>query len=422
MRRGRLIRSFIFCAVTWANVRTLELRAQIDPAPTRAAVTIEGVATPFRATTTADSKGRFRFRKLPRGSYVVSVFVPGAGMTRRSVDVTPGRADPAGRVELTIPFSANTMSTPRPSRNRGTVSVSDLAIPTRAKHEFKEAQKRLMKQDVAGARRHLKQSVELAPRYTSAWNVLGAVESRAGDWAAAEACFRKALELRPGAVTTTLNLGGVLLYLGRARDAVEYNRLAVARAPDNALANYQLGMSYFMLRQDDEAVQYLNAAKNLDPATTRPHNCRCRRSICAGATASTRLPNSKTSWPCIRTRRMPRRFASNFSGSGVSNRRRFLEYSEAMRPIRLLLALVLAVCSLIAQGTPADDRIYDQVRMKLAADRDVNGGGIEVEVKNGVVTLQGKVHKEKQKQRAEHVAKKVKGVSSVVNNLKVEFP
>lgn len=119
---------------------------------------------------------------------------------------------------------------------------------------------------------------------------------------------------------------------------------------------------------------------------------------------------------------MPRRFASNFSGSGVSNRRRFLEYSEAMRPIRLLLALVLAVCSLIAQGTPADDRIYDQVRMKLAADRDVNGGGIEVEVKNGVVTLQGKVHKEKQKQRAEHVAKKVKGVSSVVNNLKVEFP
>jgi osmotically-inducible protein OsmY len=52
----------------------------------------------------------------------------------------------------------------------------------------------------------------------------------------------------------------------------------------------------------------------------------------------------------------------------------------------------------------------------------VNGGGIEVKVKNGVVTLEGTVHREKQKQRAEHVAKKVKGVTSVVNNLKVSFP
>ncbi len=100
----------------------------------------------------------------------------------------------------------------------------------------------------------------------------------------------------------------------------------------------------------------------------------------------------------------------------------FLEYSEAMRPLKLLLALIFAICLLQAQGTPGDDRIYDQVRMKLVTDRDVNGGGIEVVVKSGVVTLQGKVHKEKQKQRAEHLAKKVKGVTSVVNSLKVEFP
>jgi osmotically-inducible protein OsmY len=101
---------------------------------------------------------------------------------------------------------------------------------------------------------------------------------------------------------------------------------------------------------------------------------------------------------------------------------RFLEYSESMPLKKLLLVLVFAFCSLRAQGTPADDQLYDKVRMKLAADRDVNGGAIEVIVKNGVVTLQGKVHKDKQKQRAEHVAKKVKGVTSVVNNLKVEFP
>lgn len=89
---------------------------------------------------------------------------------------------------------------------------------------------------------------------------------------------------------------------------------------------------------------------------------------------------------------------------------------------KLMVVAALAAASLCAQGTPADDRIYDQVRLKLAGDRDVKGGGIDVVVKNGVVTLQGKVQKDRQKSRAERLAKKVKGVSSVVNNLKVELP
>jgi osmotically-inducible protein OsmY len=93
-----------------------------------------------------------------------------------------------------------------------------------------------------------------------------------------------------------------------------------------------------------------------------------------------------------------------------------------MRLKKLLLVSAFTLSSLLAQGTPGDDRLVDQVRIKLAGDRDVNGGAIEVTVKNGVVTLEGTVHKEKQKQRAEHVAKKVKGVTSVVNNLKVSVP
>jgi osmotically-inducible protein OsmY len=69
---------------------------------------------------------------------------------------------------------------------------------------------------------------------------------------------------------------------------------------------------------------------------------------------------------------------------------------------------------------PSDDQIYDQVRQRLAADRDVKGGAIEVEVHEGVVTLRGKVRQEKQKTKAERIAKKVKGVTKVVNELKVE--
>ncbi len=89
---------------------------------------------------------------------------------------------------------------------------------------------------------------------------------------------------------------------------------------------------------------------------------------------------------------------------------------------KALAVVALSVSFLFAQGTPQDDKIYDQVRMKLAADPMVGRGAIEVAVKSGEVTLAGKVRSDKHKQKAEHLAKKVKGVTGVVNNLRVEYP
>ncbi len=73
----------------------------------------------------------------------------------------------------------------------------------------------------------------------------------------------------------------------------------------------------------------------------------------------------------------------------------------------------------LAQGTPDDDRIYDAVRRRLADDADVKGAGFEVIVKKGAVTLQGRVHDEKAREKAARIAKKVKGVTSVDNKLKL---
>jgi osmotically-inducible protein OsmY len=76
-------------------------------------------------------------------------------------------------------------------------------------------------------------------------------------------------------------------------------------------------------------------------------------------------------------------------------------------------------------GAPApvkhsdDDRIYDEVRRKLANDVDVKGAGIDVAVKSGAVTLSGKVHTEHGKEKAEKITKKIKGVTGVQNNLTV---
>jgi osmotically-inducible protein OsmY len=90
-------------------------------------------------------------------------------------------------------------------------------------------------------------------------------------------------------------------------------------------------------------------------------------------------------------------------------------------PIFLIIAFVCAsIPSLHAEEQVSDDLIYDQVRRKLASDSQVKGGGLEVEVKQGAVTLRGKVRTEKQKARAEKLTRKVKGVTKVVNELVVE--
>ena len=91
-----------------------------------------------------------------------------------------------------------------------------------------------------------------------------------------------------------------------------------------------------------------------------------------------------------------------------------------MRLVSLFLIFVLIVPMLVlAQGTPDDDRIYDAVRRKLADDADVKGAGFEVIVKKGAVTLQGRVHDEKAREKAARIVKKVKGVISVDNKLKL---
>ena len=85
------------------------------------------------------------------------------------------------------------------------------------------------------------------------------------------------------------------------------------------------------------------------------------------------------------------------------------------------MALVFVACVCLAADKPVtDDMIYDNVRIKLAGDADVKGGAVQVEVKQGVVTLSGMVESQHQKDKAAKLAKKVKGVKQVINNLEIK--
>jgi osmotically-inducible protein OsmY len=91
--------------------------------------------------------------------------------------------------------------------------------------------------------------------------------------------------------------------------------------------------------------------------------------------------------------------------------------------ISLLAIFALASVCLAWEKQPlTDGSITDQVSIKLANDQVVKGGAIKVDVKDGKVTLSGQVELQKQIDRATTLAKKVKGVKQVINNITLREP
>ncbi len=97
---------------------------------------------------------------------------------------------------------------------------------------------------------------------------------------------------------------------------------------------------------------------------------------------------------------------------------------------RFAAIAALLCCSSIAQtnfafaqkASSSDDQIDFKVRTRLAGDADVKGGALDVSVKDGMVILKGRVDTEKGKTKATRIAKKVKGVKNVDNELTVGSP
>jgi len=239
----------------WAALLLLayELRGRIDP-PVAGPVFLHGATAPFESSTESGDDGRFRFHKVAAGTYTLAV---ANGV--QTIEVGPGTVDSKGRVDVVLHIDG--------ARTAGaTVSVTVLSIPDRATREFEEAQKCLSRRDADCASGHLSLAVKTAPQFVAAWNALGVIAYQEKRYPAAEANFRRAIAADPEAWEPLVNLGGVLLNLERPHEALGYNQRAVARHPNDALANSQLGLTYFGLHEFDSAEKYLRTAVSLDPA------------------------------------------------------------------------------------------------------------------------------------------------------------
>ena len=82
-----------------------------------------------------------------------------------------------------------------------------------------------------------------------------------------------------------------------------------------------------------------------------------------------------------------------------------------------ILVLCLALC--VACGPTGDAGVTASVKTKMAADPDVKAMRIEVDTKNGVVTLTGNVDSTVEKDQAIRIARETSGVRDVVDMITV---
>ncbi len=212
-------------------------------------------------STQADLKGKFRFKRVPAGIYVLTAFIPRAARTRRTVEVGPSFADEKGRIEIGLELQ------PRPRRpNRHQVTTEQLAIPDKARAEYNKGLQRISSHDSSGAAACFRRAVEAAPLFSLAWYQLGLIACQQKRMSDAEEYFRDALKGMPENYLALLNLGGVLLTQRNTEGAVAVNQQAVEVRPDDAQAQAQLGYSYLLAGRLEEAEIHLKQTVALDPA------------------------------------------------------------------------------------------------------------------------------------------------------------
>jgi tetratricopeptide (TPR) repeat protein len=238
-----------------------EIKGKVLARRVRATVGIYDTASPFVQTTYVGLDGSFKFKKIPKGTYTLSVFLAQRGEIRRTLPVGPASADEYGRVTVEI----------RPTRGSidptavNFVSIRSLSVTKDARKEYDKAVKSLSKRDVEGGIRHFQRAVEIAPQFAAAWNYLGTISYQSKRFEDAERHFRQAREADPEMYESLVNLGGVLVTLGKLEEAQTYNSAAVERRPNDPLAQVQLGLTYLRLRRDELAEKHLLAATRLDP-------------------------------------------------------------------------------------------------------------------------------------------------------------
>lgn len=174
--------------------------------------------------------------------------------------------NPAWKDNLTL-FSTDVLNSPNSAKVHNALGSELLEL---SGDERDPSRKKTM---LEGARANLKRAVEIYPGYAEPWFSLGNMYYRQdGNDSLAIACYRKAVEARPGYTDAYKNIGIVSMNARRYDDAMKAFRRIIEIEPRNEEACYQIGMIHLANDRVDSALAYLRQSVELNPSDARALN------------------------------------------------------------------------------------------------------------------------------------------------------
>lgn len=211
----------------------------------------------FRSVLT-DYDGHFEVSGLSAGTYDLTIEEQGY-QTYRSTAEFDGSS-------LKLELHLTSLAPPQPAQNANTVSVRELAIPGKAKEEYRKGLVSLAKRELANSLKHFASAVRAFPGYFEAIYHQGIVETDLGHQEAAMQDFQMAVELSGGRYARAQFGLGYLYYLqGNADQAESITRRGLELDPDSADGYVILGMTLLRLNRTDEAERSAREALLRDP-------------------------------------------------------------------------------------------------------------------------------------------------------------
>lgn len=216
--------------------------------------------------TLTNLEGHYLFFMVPPGQYVVSVEPksPYVGDTRY-VEIMTGEQDAHRRED----FQLDRLGSPQP-RTPPPEPVFIQQVPREAEQAYEQALELFRQGQTEKAREQLERAVQLFPAYFLALNRLGLEALQAGDVAASEQWFARALRANPNSASARFGMGWVQYQKGELQAAAEHLRQSAAMNPAVPETQWYLGLTALELKHWKEAEAAFRKFLELRPGEQHP--------------------------------------------------------------------------------------------------------------------------------------------------------
>lgn len=226
-------------------------------------VSLESVAVNAMFTF-SDNHGVFIFRRLPSGTYRITV---DAGNEYEISSETVNIIEPSRRqgdtTEITHSITVFLKVKTNQSGPIGVVNVGLAGTPSPALELYQKAQQAVKEGNKKKAIEFLEQAVRKHPQFAEAYKELGALYMTTNNLEKAIAAFKEAVRIVPDNFTHRLNYGYALLLGNRGKEAKDELLKAIVLNDKSAGAFIQLGKAQIMLKEYDDGEKTLRQAINL---------------------------------------------------------------------------------------------------------------------------------------------------------------